>query len=149
MIYPIQLIQEHSLRPADVLVVGRKGGLVEHYLVYMGWYYGHGHLFMANLEQGVNWLSMDYLESRSHEFNFKRLRRFQGAENQRQLALDRAASREGESYSLVRFNCEHFANFTQYGKASSKQVQAVGGVLAVAGALLFAAFLGGGDRDSR
>lgn len=150
MIYPIQLIQEHGLQPADVVVVGRKGGLAAHYLVYMGWYQGHGHLFMANLEEGVSWLSLDYLQSRAHEFTLKRVRRFEGNANQRHQALRRAKSRKGEGYSLVRFNCEHFANYVQFGRESSRQVQVVGLGLLGLGVFALAAFLGSSsDQDER
>jgi hypothetical protein len=142
----LQLVQSHNLQPADVIVVGRHNGLAAHYLIYMGSDY-RGHWFMANLEQGVSWLNEDYLRSRSHEFYFKRIRRFEGDWRQRQAALRRAESRHGEAYSLARFNCEHFANYVQYGKESSQQVQMVGAGLVGVGLLALAALFGGGRDD--
>lgn len=147
MIYPIQLIEGHNLQPADVVVVGRHGGFVDHYLVYMGKdHYGRD-WFMANIEQGVVWMDLAYLNGRAHEFFFKRVRRFEGDWNQRQAALRRAESRNGETYSLVSFNCEHYANYVQYGKASSQQVQVVGAVAGVAALALGLWALFGGDDD--
>ncbi len=145
----LQLVQSHNLQPADVIVVGRHNGLAAHYLIYMGSDY-RGHWFMANLEQGVSWLDEDYLHSRSHEFYFKRIRRFEGNWQQRQAALRRATSRHGEAYSLVSFNCEHFANYVQYGKESSAQVQTVGAGLLGLGLIALASWLGGGgNQDDR
>jgi hypothetical protein len=141
----LQLVQSHNLQPADVIVVGRHDGFAAHYLIYMGSDY-RGHWFMANLEQGVSWLDESYLHSRSHEFYFKRIRRFEGNHAQRQAALRRAASRLGEAYSLVSFNCEHFANYVQYGKESSAQVRVVVGGMVL---LALAALFGGGGEDKR
>jgi hypothetical protein len=141
----LQLFQSHNLQPADVIVVGRHNGLAAHYLIYMGSDY-RGHWFMANLEQGVSWLSEDYLHSRSNEFYFKRIRRFEGDRHQRQAALRRAESRNGEAYSLASFNCEHFANYVQYGKESSQQVQVVGAGLVGLGLLALAALFRDDDK---
>ncbi len=103
---------------------------------------------MANLEQGVSWLDENYLRTRADEFFFKRLRRFEG--NQRQAALRRAESREGDAYSLTNFNCEHFANYVQEGVEVSQQVRNVGAGLGIGlGLLLLAAIFGGGDSDER
>lgn len=145
----LQLVRSHNLQPADVIVVGRKGGLAAHYLIYMG-SDQRGHWFMANLEQGVSWLDESYLHSRSHELFFKRLRRFEGNWQQRQAALRRAESRLGEAYDLVRFNCEHFANYVQKAEESSQQVQVVGGALLGLGLFaVLAAIFGGGNDDRR
>ena len=148
----LQLVRSHNLQPGDVIVVGRNGGLAAHYLVVM--HRDHrGQWFMANLEQGVSWLDEDYLHSRSHEFFFKRIRRFEGDWQQRQAALRRAESRHGEGYDLVRFNCEHFANYVQFGKESSAQVQNVGAGLGVAAGIglawLLGRIFGGDEQDDR
>lgn len=153
MIYPIQMIREHNLQPADVVVVGRYGGLAAHYLVYMGTDSYGRHWFMANLEQGVSWLDLDYLNSRKGEFFLKRVRPFEGTWQQRQAALRRAESRNGEAYSLTSFNCEHFANYVQYQQESSQQVQVVGAVAGTAAAIglawLLGKLFGGSDDDDR
>ncbi|MBD0776866.1 lecithin retinol acyltransferase family protein [Maribacter sp. ANRC-HE7] len=50
------------------------------------------------------------------------VRRFSGSYFQRNQAINRAYSKLGEKYSLINFNCEHFANWVQFGKIESSQV---------------------------
>lgn len=142
------LIYQHGLQPADVIVVGRSLGLAAHYLVYMG-EGAYGPYFMANLESGVKRMSLQEVQRRSGEFFFKRIRRFDGNHYQRQQALQRAHNANGRSYSLTSFNCEHFANLVQFGEASSQQVQAVGTVAVVSLAFLVLGAIFGGGGDGR
>lgn len=59
--------------------------------------------------------------------------RFTGNEYQRQLAMQRANALLGKRYDLPTFNCEHYADYVQYGRSRSKQVENVfGGVAFVA-----------------
>lgn len=60
------------------------------------------------------------------------IRRFVGTDHQRYLAIQRAESLLGERYNLTTFNCEHYADFVQYGYARSKQVENVLGGVALA-----------------
>ena len=50
------------------------------------------------------------------------VRRFSGSYFQRNQAINRAYLKMGERYSLINFNCEHFANWVQFGKIESSQV---------------------------
>jgi hypothetical protein len=45
--------------------------------------------------------------------------------------VKRALDMVGQPYSLINFNCEHFSEFVQHGKARSRQVENFGiGILA-------------------
>jgi predicted dehydrogenase len=99
-------------------------------LVYMG-EGRYGHYFMANLEEGVKYMSLADVQGRAGEFFFKRIRRFEGDYRQRQQALRRAQNANGRSYSLNSFNCEHFANLVQFGREWSQQVAVVKGAVAL------------------
>jgi hypothetical protein len=59
------------------------------------------------------------------------IRRFMGSDRQIREALSRAESLIGKSYNLVQFNCEHYADFIQYGQARSKQVDNVFGAIGI------------------
>ncbi len=92
----------------------------------------------------------NYFHSRSHAFILKRGCRFEGDWQQRQTALRRAESRQGDAYSLLIYNGEHFTNYLQLGKESSGQVQAVGASLLGIGLLALAAMFGGrGSENDR
>lgn len=66
------------------------------------------------------------------------IQRFSGNERQRRAALERAESMSGESYDPITFNCEHFANYVQFGQFRSKQVESTFVGLAI-GLIIFGA----------
>lgn len=123
------LILHNQLQPADVIVAKKRTGLgriLNHYIVYAG-----GYSFIGNLQEGVKSISHYELSTLLKEYEPIRIRRFSGTEFQRRLALRRAYSRLGEKYSLLNFNCEHFANWVQKGKENSIQVAVAVTALAV------------------
>jgi len=51
-----------------------------------------------------------------------RVKRFQGNNYERKLAIERALKLLGKPYNLINFNCEHFANYVQSGNVKSDQL---------------------------
>jgi uncharacterized protein YycO len=110
-----------SLFAGDVLVAKKRKGLgriLNHYIVYVGF-----NTFVGNLFDGVKILSDRELMGLLQEYEPVSVRRFMGSYHQRNDAVNRAYSKLGERYSLLNFNCEHFANWVQFGKCESAQVK--------------------------
>lgn len=110
----------NSLQPIDVVVAKKRSGLssiLNHYIVYLG-----NGTFIGNLKDGVKQLTYFELLQLLKEYEPINVRRFNGNPYQVQQATVRAKQRLGNRYSFLGFNCEHFANWVQYGKESSNQV---------------------------
>lgn len=122
-----QFVEINNLKPGDAVVVKKDGiGLLDHYLIYLGEHIGE-HKFIANYTRGTRILSYNQLFDFAREYSPRRIRRFLGNEVQRHAAVVRALSRRDQnSYHLLLNNCEHFANFTQKGKAYSQQTTTFG-----------------------
>jgi hypothetical protein len=56
------------------------------------------------------------------EYEPVKIRKFVGNQFQMHQAIVRAKQKLGQPYSFLGFNCEHFANWVQYGKETSSQV---------------------------
>lgn len=118
MINYLKLIQ--SLHPIDVIIAKKKSGLgrlLNHYIVYLG-----NGVFVGNLRGSVKQISHYELLDLLNKYEPVKIRRFYGNYHQIQQARTRAHQRIGNKYSFLGFNCEHFANWVQYGKESSSQV---------------------------
>lgn len=121
----------YILQQGDVLVVkDRSFDLFDHYLVYIG----NGE-FVANMSGGIRQMDIYMLKHFEGKFYPVRLRKFQGTEFERTLALQRAKYCLLPKYSLLYSNCEHFANYVQYGKSQSRQSTKASLALITAGAL--------------
>lgn len=133
------LVYDHALEPADVVVVKNKSlGVLDHYMVFVGWNNWGQPDFIANLRDETQWLPFEEIDDLSYTYGLSRIRRFNGTEAERRVAVQRAMQAVGEPYRFFGFNCEHFANWVQYGKATSQQV-ALGGIgLATTGAVIAA-----------
>ena len=110
----------NQLNPADVVVAKKKKGLgrvLNHYIVYVG-----DGVFIGNLKQGVKLLTYSELLELLSDYEPVRAIPFNGSDYQRVQVVNRANARIGDRYSLLNFNCEHFANWVQKGKESSSQV---------------------------
>lgn len=119
MVKQLQLL--NALSPMDVIVAKKRKGLgriLDHYIIYLG-----NNEFIGNLEKGVKFLSISELQTLLMDYEPVKIRRFNGNSSEVFYARQRALSKLGNRYSLLGFNCEHFANWVQYGKESSKQVQ--------------------------
>jgi len=120
----------YILQKADVLVVrDRNFDLFDHYLVYIG----NGQ-FVANMSGGI-WI-MDIYQLKHFEGRYYpiRLRKFEGSDVERTGAMQRAHECLQPSYSLLYSNCEHFANYVQFGKKQSLQSTKASLALITAGA---------------
>ena len=109
-----------QLYPADVIVAKKRNGLgriLNHYVVYVG-----NETFIGNLQDGVKVLSESELSDLLVDYEPVRIKPFEGTDFQRNQAINRAYHRLGQKYSLLNFNCEHFANWVQKGKENSVQV---------------------------
>ena len=132
-------IQQYNIEPMDVVVIRRtKGAIVDHYAIFLGYDLNNGEpVFIANYPspsssktvQLISWEDMLYYGS---QMDLSRVRSFEGTEEERQVALGRAWNMIGQKkYSLIFNNCEHLANYVQYGNAYSQQTRiASGSVLA-------------------
>lgn len=134
----------NGLQEADVIIAKkRQWGIFDHFIIYMGMSFGQ-HLFIANdANGGVRWFTELEIIELIKDFDPTKIRKFNGNAYERQLALNRAKTEIGKSYSLVDFNCEHLANYVQYGIRESKQVENWKSGLTVAAGLLLAVFLFG------
>lgn len=118
MIKKLQL--NSQLYPADVIVAKKRNGLgriLNHYVVYVG-----NETFIGNLQDGVKVLSESELSDLLVDYEPVRIKPFEGTNFQRNQAISRAYHKLGQKYSLLNFNCEHFANWVQKGKENSVQV---------------------------
>lgn len=118
MIKKLQL--NTQLYPADVIVAKKRNGLgriLNHYVVYVG-----NETFIGNLQEGVKVLSESELAGLLLDYEPVRIKTFEGTDFQRNQAINRAYHKLGQKYSLLNFNCEHFANWVQKGKENSVQV---------------------------
>ncbi|PQJ78341.1 lecithin retinol acyltransferase family protein [Polaribacter porphyrae] len=118
MIKKLQL--NSQLYPADVIVAKKRNGLgriLNHYVVYVG-----NETFIGNLQDGVKVLSESELSDLLVDYEPVRIKPFESTGFQRNQAINRAYHRLGQKYSLLNFNCEHFANWVQKGKENSVQV---------------------------
>lgn len=138
-----------NLRPGDVVICPKSEfKIVGHYLVYGGFAYGI-HFYYENIRVfGVRAISEEQFARENPECS--KIRRFYGNEYQRAQAIDRAKSQLGRKYNVALFNCEDYANYVQYGKAYSQQVNDVATGVVVASIFigLVAAF-GGNERKGK
>ncbi len=96
-----QYIAANYLRPADVIVVKKVAGLLDQFLVYLGLIDGI-HRFMVHLQEGVRVMTEFDLVHSALQFVPVKIRRFQGTDQEREWAVNRAWSRRDEgSYRLV------------------------------------------------
>lgn len=108
------------LYAGDVIIAKKRKGLgriLNHYIVYVG-----NNTFVGNLSDGVKELPYYELMRLLQDYEPISLRRFNGSYFQRNEAINRAYSKLGHRYSLLNFNCEHFANWVQFGRLESSQV---------------------------
>ncbi len=149
-----QFVQTNALRIADAIMLKKKFfGMLDHYVIYAG-VIGGRHHFVANYENGVN-----YVDERDINYYLEilipeQIERFPGHELHRQAALQRATNLVGkQEYRLLSSNCEHLKNYVHYGKWESKQVEDFGkGAAAVGIAALVVGLFGlliSGSQDDK
>lgn len=139
-----QYLNHHAIKPGDVVVINRKEiALFNHYAIYIG----QGH-FIANLRPGLQLISETSIWQYLDNYALTRVRRHTGTDSERHVSVQRALElfKSGEqsgNYSLVFNNCEHFANYVQYGQRFSLQAQVAGAGALTSGLIM----LGSKDKD--
>jgi hypothetical protein len=134
-----QFIENNGIKQADVIIVKReKLGLFDHYVIFLGYERETGEpIFIANYSDGVKILPTFQLLQFLETYKPVSIRKFRGAEQERQYAIDRAIqdleTRSSYAYSLIKNNCEHFANWVQKGVRESDQVKDFGKATTVGG----------------
>lgn len=119
----------NSLEPIDVIVAKKRVGLgriLNHYIVYLG-----NGLFVGNLKGSVKQVTHSELFELLKVYEPIKIRKFTGNQFEAKEAVVRVKQKLGQPYSFLGFNCEHFANWVQYGKETSSQV--TNGFLILAG----------------
>ncbi|XMO85033.1 lecithin retinol acyltransferase family protein [Algibacter sp. AS12] len=109
-----------TLSLGDVIIAKKRKGLgriLNHYLVFVG-----NNRFIGNLKDGVKEIHYDELMNLLNEYEPTGVRKLNGTFLHQQQAINRAYSKLGYRYSLLNFNCEHFANWVQFGRVESSQV---------------------------
>lgn len=137
-----------QLNPIDVLIVPKSSvGIIRHYAIFLGKdEFGNEWVSENDKNEGVRLISAKEFFQKNPEI--LEIRQFDGSEQERKLALQRALKELGRPYQLMKFNCEHYANKVQKNYASSSQVQNfTKGAIAVGGILLLAKLFG--DEKNR
>lgn len=111
-----------NLRIGDRLI--RQKGLFYHHGIYVGNRNGVNCIAENQRRKGVQFISYDDFMRESIGGQV-RYQQYRGTEAARSQVLPRIEALVGLNYNLLFFNCEHFAEFVQTGKAVSRQVGAV------------------------
>jgi hypothetical protein len=110
-----------NLQIGDRLI--RSKGLIKHHGIYIG-LTGGVHTVAENQRgRGVQLISYDQFMNESFGVTV-RIKRFPGSEIDRANIIPKINALIGRNYNLFFFNCEHFAELVQNGKAVSNQVGA-------------------------
>jgi hypothetical protein len=123
----------NQLKPADRIIVPKSVfGLVQHHAIYLGKDCFGRDLIAENI------VGKYVCTTLAEEFFAKnpgvtRIEQFTGKGIERRQAVERALKLMGKPYSLIDFNCEHFANEVQTKIPFSPQLRFGIGVLIVIG----------------
>lgn len=113
-------IRKNNLQTGDRLVVLKAPG-INHHGIFVNDGMGRGLVAENRPQMGVQYsTSRDFL----HRAIGARIdiQAFAGSEADRAKIIPRIDALLGTGYDLLRFNCEHFANEIQQGKATSYQI---------------------------
>jgi hypothetical protein len=115
-----KLLLIKNLQVGDRLV-REKGIFSTHHGIYAGVYNGVAWVAENQIWAGVRYVSLNTFLNNDVN-NLVRVKPFMGTEIERQNIIPKLNTLIGTQYNLVNFNCEHFAELIQNGKARSKQV---------------------------
>jgi hypothetical protein len=133
----IDLVNSNNLQIGDRLVRG-KGVFTKHHGVYAGIHDGIALAAECQVNIGVHYVPLtEYLKWDAA--NLLRIERFYGDRSQITARINAVV---GTPYDLLKFNCEHFAEYIHTGAVRSKQVENAFLVLGLAALLLGAASSG-------
>ncbi len=104
-----------------------------HHGIYVGIHNGVPLVAECQVSTGVRYVRLaEFLKN--NVGHLVEVKSFAGTALAQQQIIPRINALLGTQYDLIKFNCEHFAEYIQTGKAQSKQVNFVFGCLAVAAA---------------
>lgn len=128
-------IKFYDLKPGDKVEVPKSNfNLVQHHTVVLGQDF-QGQDLMAENVAGSYVRIITAADFFLANPRITRITPFVGSSLDRRVAIQRALEKVGSPYDLINFNCEHFANYVQSGKATSDQVSwglLILGILAIA-----------------
>jgi hypothetical protein len=111
-----------NLQIGDRLI--RPKGRIKHHGIYIGIIDGVHTVAENQRGHGVQLISYDQFMNESLGV-IVRIQKFNGSETDRTNVIPRIYALLGMNYNLFFFNCEHFAELIQHGKAVSMQVGTV------------------------
>lgn len=113
--------QRYNLYRGDKIVKGIYAtGLIKHFAVFLGNINGIEWVAENHKGHGVQVVTAEqYFSVMPTAFYIEQ---FAGTEQERTEIVRRALSLQGAQYNLFAFNCEHYANYVQYGVAESYQL---------------------------
>lgn len=115
-------IEFYNLKPGDKVEVPKSNfNLVQHHVIILGQNFQGQDLIAENVA-GLYVRIITAEEFFLANPKITRITRFNGSNFDRRVAIERALKKVGSPYDLINFNCEHFANYVQKGKATSDQV---------------------------
>jgi hypothetical protein len=117
-----EFVYNNGLRIGDVIIAKLKNARVlDHYIVYMGYHNGQ-HYFIANfVGKGVQYYIETQVEEMFLRFEPVFIRKFNRSEWERSQVVGKGNDLIGRDYSWLDSNCEHLANYLQYGVCESPQ----------------------------
>ena len=122
-------VNHYKLKPGDRIVAPKSlAGIIQHHAVYLGTDHRGQDLIAENV-YGKFVAVVDAKKFFAEHPQITRVEVFKGNNIERKVAVERALKLLGKPYSLIDFNCEHFANYVQHGKFESFQVNQ--GILAL------------------
>jgi hypothetical protein len=141
--------QGMNLQTGDVIVTPKSFmNIVEHYLIYWGRNDEGIDFYLENNHKvGVRWITEDLFVYENPKF--LRIRRFYGNEYDRHIAIQRGLKLLGADYDVEKFNCESFANYIQFNKVYSTQVNAANSFFVGAAILTGIGLLVGASNNRR
>lgn len=118
-------VEQLGLRPGDRIVVPKsEWRLVEHHAIYLGKDSNGKHLIAENkIGIGVRLVSAsDFFKD---VIEITRVEPFTGSYAERKKVVQRSLARLGLPYSLINYNCQHFANDVLVNRIESAQVNKI------------------------
>ncbi len=116
------ILRKYNVKPGDAIVRPKSAfEIVEHYGILLGRTHDGRELIAENhCNDGVRVITAD--EFFKEVPKISRIKPFTGDNVARKRVVHNALAKVGQPYSLINYNCEHFANHIQTGRPSSQQV---------------------------
>lgn len=116
------IVRLYDLKPGDRVTVPKSGlNVVHHDGLYLGYDEFGRHWMVENLiGRGVTLVDAGAFFIANPVVN--NVARFEGDNQGRRAAVEKALASVGRPYNLVNYNCQHFATEIQTGRPRSRQV---------------------------